>query len=345
MPRWSGAFVAVLLLLGAPLWGAVPVLAEEPNEAPSEEPSAETRERAREAYARGQALFHAGQHEEAEQAFQEAYDLIPNPLVLLGIAETREARGDSEGAIKALERYLDERAIAPDRERIEARIDELRPRPAVVRVETDPPGATVYVDGEEAPVVTPAEIEVEPGRHTVDAVLEGYMPARATIEAVSGGRHEITGALQPQPEEPPTATEEEAFGAGEALVTETPEGPTAQEPDKPAVPVGVWITTGVAAGALVTGTVLGFLALQQQKHFAATPSSRVANRGERFALFADLTLGLALGAAITALVLYLTRDDGKKKGDADDKKKAARAVEIAPAATYGGGGLSARLRF
>jgi tetratricopeptide (TPR) repeat protein len=350
MPRWSGAVLVVLWLVGVPVRAQdapekPPEAAQEPSDTKprAEEPSDETRQKARAAYARGQQHFHAGRYEEAEEAFKEAYALIPNPLVMLGIAETREARGDTEGAVRALEHYLQKRAGAPDRERIEARIAELLPRPAVVRVETTPPGATIYLDGEPTSRTTPASIEVEPGEHAIDAVLEGYMPARASIDAMSGGRHEITGELQPHPDPDAGRQEDEQFGSGGALeeVSSDPKAPGDGADDK-AIPVSVWVSAGVSAGALVTGTVLGFLALQQQKEFEQNPSLSVANRGERFALFADLTLGIALGAAVTALVLYLTRDGGKKKGQ-DDAKKAS--VDVAPAAAPGGGGLSARIRF
>ncbi|MEM9191378.1 MAG: hypothetical protein AAGF12_19560, partial [Myxococcota bacterium] len=46
----------------------------------------EERARARDSYARGQELFRAGEYDEAEAAFNDAYDAIPNPIVLLGIA-------------------------------------------------------------------------------------------------------------------------------------------------------------------------------------------------------------------------------------------------------------------
>src|SRR5687768_1159681 len=45
------------------------------------------RDRAREAYARGQEAFRTGDYDGAATAFREAYDAVPNPVVLLGLAE------------------------------------------------------------------------------------------------------------------------------------------------------------------------------------------------------------------------------------------------------------------
>lgn len=51
--------------------------------------------------------------------------------------------------------------------------------------------------------------------------------------------------------------------------------------------------------------MLGVMALSEQQRFQQMPSDASADRGERYALFADVSLAVALGAAVTGLVLYL----------------------------------------
>jgi tetratricopeptide (TPR) repeat protein len=80
-------------------------------------PTAEQRTAAREAYGRGQAAFQSGEYETAEAAFREAYEAVPNPIVLVSIAESQERLGNLPGSVETLERYLAERADAPDRAR------------------------------------------------------------------------------------------------------------------------------------------------------------------------------------------------------------------------------------
>ncbi|MCA9601179.1 MAG: hypothetical protein R3A78_13075 [Polyangiales bacterium] len=65
-----------------------------------------------------------------------------------------------------------------------------------------------------------------------------------------------------------------------------------------------WVATGTAAVALTAGVVFGFVALEAQSDFDAHPTTSSANRGEGFALVADLSFGIALGAALAAIFLY-----------------------------------------
>jgi hypothetical protein len=51
-----------------------------------------------------------------------------------------------------------------------------------VRISSDPPGATIYVDGQRQGGVTPATLELPTGKHTIEVVLEGYARSREEIE-------------------------------------------------------------------------------------------------------------------------------------------------------------------
>ncbi len=59
-------------------------------------------------------------------------------------------------------------------------------RPGGLRVETDPPGAAVYIDGESAGPSPVALARVRPGVHMVRVAREGYAPAGLTLEVRNG---------------------------------------------------------------------------------------------------------------------------------------------------------------
>lgn len=79
-----------------------------------------------EAYGRGQRLFGEHNYVAAQAAFEEAYKAVPNPVVLLGIAEAQQRRSMWNEAIVTLERYLIERPEAPDREKVQGEIEAIR---------------------------------------------------------------------------------------------------------------------------------------------------------------------------------------------------------------------------
>ncbi|MDW8363425.1 MAG: PEGA domain-containing protein [Myxococcales bacterium] len=302
------------------------------------DPQAQQRETARQAYARGQQRFREGAYADAEAAFLEAYAAVPNPVVLLGVAEARERQGNVRGAAEALERYLAERADAPDRATVTERLERLRRTPAKVFVRSRPPGAWVHLDGTATGSVTPTELEVAPGSHTVRLQLDGYDAWEQTFEVGFAERREIEAALVEAP--PPAPSEEDVFG------TETQQPPAAPAPaaDSPSEGPGaaVWIAGGLAGAGLVGGTVLGFLALGEQAEFDEMPSEETADRGERLALFADVCFGVAAVSALTALVLYATGGGGDSESSG---ASTARGPHLSPVLVHGGAGLLATGRY
>ncbi|MFW5925513.1 MAG: PEGA domain-containing protein, partial [Myxococcota bacterium] len=310
----------------------------EPGEEAGEEPGEEARSLARAAYARGQELFEAGQFEEAEAAFEEAYGHVPNPVVLLGLAEARARQGDMVAAAQALDRYLLERPEAPDRVQVEERIAELKGTPATLVLRVEPSDAVVRIDGADPVREVPVQVELAPGDHEVRVRREGYLTYEEIVTLEPGAREKLEVALEPEPPPP----EEELFGAGDGIGEATDGETTAADEEQDGVHMGVWVATGVAAASLVAGTVLGFRAMHEQTEFDDDPTAATADRGERLALFADVAFGLSLGAALTALVLYLT--DGAEDGDDGDDDASAR-LRVTPAVGASSGGVNARVRF
>ena len=77
------------------------------------------------------------------------------------------------------------------------------PAPAVLTIETDPPGALILVDGKEAGRSPLTLDTLGPGEHTVSATLEGRRPAERQVKlATPGERAMMLLALAPEPVSP-----------------------------------------------------------------------------------------------------------------------------------------------
>ena len=78
-----------------------------------QEAGAETEERAKLLFTNGSRLYEEGRYEQAIAAFEEAYDLSSQPVLLYNIANAWERLGDVPHALEALDRY---RLYAPAEE-------------------------------------------------------------------------------------------------------------------------------------------------------------------------------------------------------------------------------------
>jgi hypothetical protein len=278
---------------------------------------------AREAYARGQALFAEAKYTEAKLAFDQAYALVPNPVVLLGSAECDIRLGNIESAHAQLQRYLSERPDAPDRVQIEQKAAALQATPALLMLTSEPRGASVGLDGTDIGLHTPAAIYVRPGEHEVALAHPGYVSVSERVVARMGARQPLRLSLQPiaSPASPPEpAGENEASGGSSAPI---------------------WISAILGGAALVTGGVLGVLALQEQQNFEDNPTDETADRGERLALFADVAFGVGVIAGLTAVVLYFAEDEAPVAASSPR----AERVAFTPVALSHGAGLRAWGRF
>lgn len=306
------------------------------------------RAEARAAYAEGQRLFEQGKFAKAEKAFTRAYEYVPNPVVLLALAQARHRQGNVAGAIEALEKYLAARPDAPDRADVQKRLEGLKSTPGTISVQSDPVGAAIALDGSDTGKTTPAELQAPPGEHTVTLHADGYIDRSTKIDLAPAGRQTVRSPLAA---ERPSLPQPNVMGAGGPVEEPKPTGSSGESGKKSSIPAGVWVSTGVAVSGVVAGTVLGFLALDQQSQFDRMPTAKTADKGERLALFADVSFGVAAGAAITGLVLYLTTGKGGSSdedtsGDGASKASAKTArASVTPLLLPGGGGMAATVGF
>jgi hypothetical protein len=297
------------------------------------QPAASGKARARELYAQGQQLFRQGDFVAAQRAFEDAYRAVPNPVVLLSVAECQVRTENYAAALSSLQQYLAERPTAPDRPQVEAQIQTLSAKPGFVTVESVPPGAQIFVDGNVSGFVTPHELSLKAGVHTIALTAPGHQRLEQQIDVSVGARQRLTLTLTPEP------------------VAEPAPQPVAEKPveEKPVsrgrhATAGVWTSIAIAGVTLATGTGLGVAALKRDKQYNDDLSQdppvvddKVKEQGERMALFADVTLGIAAVAGVTALVLYLTSGDSGEGGE--------RAFLVAPELSPQKVGLAGSVRF
>ena len=297
-----------LLLLGLGVQASAQVVPESteatplPSETELTEFLAHPSTTATDAYQIGVHLFEARRYEAAEAAWLRAYSLGQDPTLLVAVAGTRQRRDDEPGAVAMLEQYLAERPDAPDRLSIEARIATLLQSPAILVVRSEQSGRAILLDGVPVEQKTPADLEVEPGTHTVVVVGEGKHVGAKTIQV---GYGEVT---------------ELDFTAGttsDVLVEESEEAvlqaQLAIEKEDTTIRRAVMSTGSIAAAALVTGTGLRFGALQEEQSYRDNPTGETSDRGERFALFSNVSFGLAALSAITSFTLFMTHKNKRKR--------------------------------
>jgi hypothetical protein len=69
-----------------------------------------------------------------------------------------------------------------------------------LRVESEPPGATISLDGAESGV-TPTELEPAAGTHRIELRADGYVPYQLDVEIREGIASHVNVSLRPETEE------------------------------------------------------------------------------------------------------------------------------------------------
>lgn len=181
-------------------------------------------EAAKRAFERWRALYAAGKHAEAAEAFEEAYQARPFAQFLYNIGAAHEKNGDYQKAVAAYRRYLAEaknpsdgpatrkriavleaeirrRSDAPDGNTTAAPTDldapDLRAATKTeIMVSSRTPDARAVIDGRS--VETGVAVELPPGPHEIRVQAEGYVTATVTETAVAGRLVVATVNLKPR---------------------------------------------------------------------------------------------------------------------------------------------------
>lgn len=302
----------------------------------SSEPTPAEREEARLAFEAGSKAFTEEQFDLAVSEFKKAYAIIPSPHAEYWIAVSMDKADPETKDPKALAAAYEIFLTNPGANHVgteqvatsKVRLSELRKSlPATVTIVSTPEGASVTVNGEAKPGVTPLTLELPAGTHQVALNLAGHDTTNVSVNAEGGVELEQQVTLAPTVVAPPPAP-----------VTDAQPQPQA----KSMVPAIV--TLGLGAAGLISGTVFGIMALNSKAKFKDDPTSDHADAAERNALIADMSFGIALTLGLTGVVL-LTSSDNTSADTAKAKQRKGTELAVAPYASPFGGGAAARLKF
>lgn len=268
---------AALALAVMPVLAALIAWPRSAGAAPPAAASAEVKQRAAALLDEGNRLFDRHQFDEALARFQEAYATFPSPKILVNMAETERELGLNATAIAHYEQFLSEEHPDPGStigRRVAERLEAARELVGRLRVESDPPGAAITVDGRSVGVA-PIEVVLDPGAHDVKATLPDRADA-AEYLTVARGRGEslhleLRAVVAPSPAppaaEPVLAPRLEAPSQAPAPSLSTPAPEARAEP---------------AAGEPLTSRWWFWAALGVVVAAGATTAAVVASRGSGF---------------------------------------------------------------
>jgi hypothetical protein len=254
-------------------------------------PSEDDAERAKRLYASGAEAFAGQRNADAIRYFRRAAELVPSAKLTYNIGLAYEEMGDTGRALAEYRSYLlqDREADAGRADEVRGRIANLERRLAETGVQqlfvtSEPPGATVRVDGR-ARGVTPWAGELAPGQYRVELDLPGYGPRQAEVTLAPDRSGELSLDL-------PAAAPGTA-----ALVASRPRRVSAL----------TWTFLGVGAGALAGGVAfeLSRASSRDDADRASDPVGAAEARGAADAkqMASILMLGFGAGFTIGGAVL------------------------------------------
>lgn len=246
---------------------------------------------ARERYDSAVKLYEEGAYDAALVELNRAAELRPSYKLYYNIGQVRYAMHDYAAALDAYRQYLDkggDKIQAGRREQVQKELNALAQRVAKLSIETDVPGAEVFID-DVSVGVTPlsAPLVVNSGIRRVSARHPDYLPQSRRLSVVGGATEKIKFALSAQSAAEsnagvpaPSNGSPNSPAAKPATVGAVPSAPANASADHAAsahhVPWAGWVLTGAfAAGATVTGV------------FALSANSSLKNDRENLDVSAD----------------------------------------------------------
>ncbi len=194
--RLSRGLAALVVILVA--MHAVPAFVPTAAAQPKQKKDAETAKKVLQLIREGNAAFGEESYEQAFQKYEEAYELYPDPAILVRLGKTAEKLGNTREAIEYFNEFARLMPDDPAAKKLTARADELEEKlPTVVTVTTEPSGAEIYLTkAREASLgTTPADIELAPGTHTLYLKRKGFETASEEVEVEAGGEKEVSVTL------------------------------------------------------------------------------------------------------------------------------------------------------
>jgi len=296
------------------------------------------RAEARKNYADGETKFQSGDYEGAFAAYKAANDAVPAPQTLYKMAVCLDKLDKVNEAIAAYGAFLGgSPPSSMDAKVTEAqgRVAELKKKaPVVVKVKSDPPGASVSVDGTPQPGTAPLDVKLPPGPHKFQLTAPGYDPFVKDVTLEAGAADTTVDAMLlksvPLPEPPPPVVEKPIEKAAPVVVEHRSNA-------------AAFVVLGVAGAGAIVGGIFGVKALQGKSDFDnGEKNTDKADQVEKNALIADMALGAAITLGVTGTVLLITSGSSEEHA----ARSAPRSMfQIAPMISPQRAGAAATFRF
>lgn len=190
-------------------------------------------------------LADANNHEAARLKFQQAWSVYKSPAVLYNLARSEQLTGHDIEAFEHFREFLkappDPKVTEAHKQKARENVEELGKKLGQVDVEA-PPNARITIDGKIAPDAVREPVPVTPGRHVIEATLEGRIKS-ITVECTAGN---VTKAK---------IEFDTGGGGGGGLLTEPP---TASGDERPSSARYVVPAIIGVAGLMSLGVGIGF---------------------------------------------------------------------------------------
>jgi hypothetical protein len=299
---------------------------------------------ARKAYEDGMKKLEAKDYTAALTAFKLADEILPAAAAKHKIALCYDGLNQVPEAIAAYEAFIAQANPDKQKDQIDSsnkRLGELKMTPGSVRLASDPPDATVQVDGQAQMGVTPMDLKLAPGKHKVKVAAPGYAPTEQDVEIKPAEKApDLTVTLTKKAEVIPLPVATPSA----APVQSAPPAPTAPPAEaKPKSNLPAYVVLGVAGVGAIVGAVFGVKALNDKSDFDKNPTGPKADDAERNALIADMAFGVAVTLGVTGTVLLLS--GGKKEAQKGLWNSPTKTMQITPLVTPHSAGAGAVLRF
>src|SRR5215471_147204 len=217
-----GLAAAPPIALAAP--PAKPAPAKKPAKPAAKPEDDPKRAEARTHYADAEARFQNGDFEGAYAGYKAANDLMMAPQTLYKMALCLDRLDKTNDAISAYQAFLSSYPPASMDAKVtesQGRITDLRKKlPIVIKVRSDPPAATVALDGTPQTGATPLDLKATAGRHRIRVTSPGYDPFEKEVELEGGSETIVEATLPKSSADVPVAAAAAAAEAGEKPVAE-----------------------------------------------------------------------------------------------------------------------------
>lgn len=318
---------AAVLVLGCLFCLAQEAWAQEPGD----------KDKAKEHFLKGKSLVEQGAYEKAIVELKTSYDLNPLPLVIYNIAVSYDKLHRYAAALTYYLKFLAEGGKIPakTRSKVDERVENARNFVGLMKIEVNPYGADVRIDGE-APFLTPeGELYLDAGKHGIKITLEGHESVEEEFKVISGETLELAYTLSPVE----TKIEEGAGPpAGEVIIAEVKEEgePGPALPEKPATkekrklgPAAFSVLISLTAVTAITGTVTGTMAymksMEVEDMYANEDWKPLKDETRKLAITTDVMLAVAAAGLAGSIVTGIFTDFGRK-----EKKGAGFMPVLAP---------------